>query len=189
MWFEPHWNQSCRTDVPSLSTRWLATSSSTCCQSSFREYVLTQKTCFPWSDGSAKTTCHIGGQRRCRHGQSVSLRCLNRLKHRQYKSEVLNEGPSTQSLFFMTIEAVVLPHAMSFSLEARSSVSSVCIPFSQRDQMILIGAFPGSGKSTRAKASSMVGFEHLKRICISNAMASMNTTRLESKTRMPGVSR
>lgn len=62
----------------------------------------------------------------------------------------------------MTIEAVVPPHAMPSSFEARRSVSSICIPFSQRDQLILIRGLPGSGKSTRAKALAMVGFEHFE---------------------------
>lgn len=62
----------------------------------------------------------------------------------------------------MPIEAPVPPHAKPSSYEVRRSVSSICIPYSQRDQLILIRGLPGSGKSTRAKALGMVGFEHFE---------------------------
>ena len=62
----------------------------------------------------------------------------------------------------MPIEASVPTHVKPSSYEARRSVSSICIPFSQRDQLILIRGLPGSGKSTRARGLAFFGFEHFE---------------------------
>ena len=62
----------------------------------------------------------------------------------------------------MNTPPLAFPRAPRPTSRVRSAVSAFCVPFSFRDQLVLIRGLPGSGKSTRASGLASVGFEHFE---------------------------
>jgi predicted kinase len=61
----------------------------------------------------------------------------------------------------LTQATLALPRVTQPAGGARR-MNAICVPFSGRDQLILIRGLPGSGKSTRARALAIVGFDHFE---------------------------
>ena len=75
---------------------------------------------------------------------------------------IASPGTITLHWFHMNTEAAVHRHVPQPSTNFRKAVSAICVPFSGRDQLILIRGLPGSGKSTLARSLAIIGFEHFE---------------------------
>lgn len=62
----------------------------------------------------------------------------------------------------MNTYSVASVHVHLPASSKRRKVNAICVPYSGRDQLILIRGLPGSGKSTRARGLAIAGFLHFE---------------------------